>query len=655
MTLTLERPLPLTPIEKRWTKIGVPSDLLRKPGTKYSSWRAFSLRPFYLSVLFCVSVCFLAACETLRQLSNRNQGLFFFEDTSEISTPLFFAYNYVPSIFAVLYVIAWSLVDLDTKRLEPYFQLAAHDTISTSILFLDYCFESSITTPFRALSRRHWTIAFISTVFLVLSLILPPLQSALIGITSANFTEDVSFQTWQQLLSLENQFQNSTTDYVKQVTPIIQSFSGLPPFVTYDYAISPFDLGYRSGLANETWTVETRVFWAEPNCQELPNKAQFHRLPYNITASGTNTTSLLYSFRSISLPADSNGDTACSLSLQYQMLFEQNQTVSIPNDVAWFNLKAPLQEQYWSPTEFAWLSNDCQTWRFFSYSFESLLISVPAEKLTLGMPGLAPTAIGAVVCEPKYFFALASVTVSASNQSVIAVNVTGPSSDLSPDFDIDAFESLLFPPLRNSGSSPIDFHDIANLAVAYLANTMEEQDPTDPGTMIYQDVDYLKALEVVYRLVFVLALLDNLNTTSDPSVLTGSTWRNLNTLATSPVFAIVSELVWAIGAIASLVTFLVYRNRQNMLRSDPDSISALCSLVADSFNELASLGSQDLDKASTQSLKNRVSGIQYRLSEEESRWKVNNLSTQGKVSESYSKRLHLSWTSTYHLSSEHCE
>ena len=48
------------------------------------------------------------------------------------------AYLYLPTIVSVLYGMAWAWVDLDVKRLEPYFQLSqsdgalAEDSILTS-------------------------------------------------------------------------------------------------------------------------------------------------------------------------------------------------------------------------------------------------------------------------------------------------------------------------------------------------------------------------------------------------------------------------------------------------------------------------------------------------------------------------------------------
>ena len=560
-------------------------------------------------------------CEALRQVTNRDSGLLFFEDTSELSTAVFFAYNYVPTILAVLYVIAWSLVELDTKRLEPYYQLSAHDTISTSILFLDYSFEPSLSTPFRALKRRHWTIVLVSSTFILVSLVLPPLQSSLIGITSVTLDDPITFQSWQQLQDSEIQSQKFTAEYINHAYSIINDGASLPSFVTYEYAVSPFRLGSKSASVNETWTAETQVFWAQPSCVELPKASELNRPADRIVDNNTN---FIWDFRNISLPVKLDGSPTCSLNMNFTFsnvigLDTDNST----DQFAWLDLRLPPDEQDMAELISASLAPDCFAYKFFSFVFR---LAESQSNSTSDQQDFDSTTIGAVVCNPHYFSAPALVTIQADNQSVVAVNMSGSPSDLGSRFAANSFENTLSPFQDNPNFLSLSFIDVSNLAITYLQNMGK----VNKGPVLFQSNDYRDALEVVYKLIFVLALSDSFDTTLEPAMLAGSSERNSNALGIAPVFAIISEAILGIGTLVSMAALFIYRKRHNMLRSDPDSLSALCSLVADNFGDIDLLARQGLDKASTQSLKENLPYAQCHSYKEGNRRVIDIASTECK-------------------------
>ena len=57
----------------------------------------------------------------LRQTDKMNQELAFFEESSDIPTAISVAYTYPTTILTVVLATLWSLVDLESKRLEPFF------------------------------------------------------------------------------------------------------------------------------------------------------------------------------------------------------------------------------------------------------------------------------------------------------------------------------------------------------------------------------------------------------------------------------------------------------------------------------------------------------------------------------------------------------
>lgn len=120
------------------------------------SWKPLTLRWPLLTILVALTLSFIAVLEFLSQKSGNDGGIAFSDSTFSASTS--FGYLYLPTIIAVLYSILWSWIDLDVKRLEPWFQLSkpggaeAKDSI-----LLHYPFDFLAFAPLKALRRRYVT------------------------------------------------------------------------------------------------------------------------------------------------------------------------------------------------------------------------------------------------------------------------------------------------------------------------------------------------------------------------------------------------------------------------------------------------------------------------------------------------------------------
>lgn len=118
-----------------------------------SSWKPVTLRPPFLLSIVAITLGFIALLEFLSQRSRMHGGIAFAQD--QFSPAATFAYLYLPTMIAVLYSILWSWVDLDTKRLEPYFQLSRPEGADrTNSLALNYPFDFVAYAPFKAIRRR---------------------------------------------------------------------------------------------------------------------------------------------------------------------------------------------------------------------------------------------------------------------------------------------------------------------------------------------------------------------------------------------------------------------------------------------------------------------------------------------------------------------
>jgi hypothetical protein len=66
-----------------------------------------------------------------------------------------FLYLYFPTIVAVLFSIYWAWIDLETKRMEPYYQLSKENgALGKDSLLLQYPFSFLPFVPIRAFKEK---------------------------------------------------------------------------------------------------------------------------------------------------------------------------------------------------------------------------------------------------------------------------------------------------------------------------------------------------------------------------------------------------------------------------------------------------------------------------------------------------------------------
>ena len=95
----------------------------------------------------------IAALEYLSRVSNRDGGIVF--SAGRFPAYVTFINIYLPTILAVALGMLWTWIDLDARRLEPWFQLSQPQgaTVQES-LDLDYPFDYVALASYRALRRR---------------------------------------------------------------------------------------------------------------------------------------------------------------------------------------------------------------------------------------------------------------------------------------------------------------------------------------------------------------------------------------------------------------------------------------------------------------------------------------------------------------------
>ena len=102
-----------------------------------------------------ITVILIATLEYLSQKSARAGGIVLANIHGGFSALQSFSLLYLPTILSVCFSIAWSWIDLDAKRLEPFFQLSkAEGALAEQSILLQYPIEYLPLIPIKAARSR---------------------------------------------------------------------------------------------------------------------------------------------------------------------------------------------------------------------------------------------------------------------------------------------------------------------------------------------------------------------------------------------------------------------------------------------------------------------------------------------------------------------
>jgi hypothetical protein len=642
-----DKNLPFTPLDQRLQAGGAPASTRFERHIKPSSWRAFSLRRPYLCSLLVLSLALLGGIEALRQISDRHHGLQHLGglDSTSLTTGQNILYSYIPTVTAVLYSILWSYIDSDTKRLEPYIQMRSSRSPASNLL-LDYVFESAFAIPVRALRRRHWTLAAVSITFLLISLLLPASQGALFGIDSVSYSID------DNAFDLSHKYLVSGTlsggEFVDQARAIsIPNSSELPSWTTANYAVSAFSPKTGSVGGNETWTARTAAYYAQPSCRRFEMES---KMLFDGGGSGLISGAELLLVNDVLLLANlSVADTpSCNLTVgimirmfeplsQDDYLFpiftyEFNGTVTTSGITA-VSVHAPKP----GDAEYNIIQNSSMTiyWRDPASSCPNLdrlagLVALDFSNFNgswdndLSNIG---SSLALYACKGQCNWATARVTVDANTQAVVSIDQLASQTTFSNnEFNVSVFESFLeigrIQPkdiLTANASDPglwaiVYTQSLGDVVVSNLTSQVSQQ---SSYRSLLSDDRVGDAFEAGYRLIFALMFNGFLQLPATPDTVTGSVHVDTFAIVVVPAFAIMSETLLALAAVVLIALLIGYHRRTSILRSDPDSIAAQCSIIVDEFNDVGIMRSttRNLELLSTKQLEEQISNSHLEYSE----------------------------------------
>lgn len=106
-----------------------------------------------VTILLCWAL--IAILQVFLVRSQRDGGVLFAARIDALPLQQQFLYLYFPTVLAVLFSIYWAWIDLETKRMEPYYQLSKKDgALGKDSLLLAYPFDFIPLVPIKAAKER---------------------------------------------------------------------------------------------------------------------------------------------------------------------------------------------------------------------------------------------------------------------------------------------------------------------------------------------------------------------------------------------------------------------------------------------------------------------------------------------------------------------
>ncbi|KAH7135259.1 hypothetical protein B0J11DRAFT_575858 [Dendryphion nanum] len=540
-----------------------------------SPWKpsAFRLRIHIISIFVCSIL--ITSLQVLLTGSQRNAGIIFWPTGTEILFSQSFLFLHLPTIIALLFSIFWSWVDLQVKRLEPYYQLSKDGGSSAKdSLLLCYPFDFLPFVPINAARNRHWAVFWASTAIVAVTWGVVPLQAGIFATRMVVRTEQTSFV--QSTNFLNASLQNSTLDlgYIHSAHGIIWLNETLPPYMTRSYALAPFKPLNNSTLATDTnWTAPTTLYGVDIFC-EVP---KLIRKPY--TEPHTNASMFQEIYTS------SNG---CEL---YPTFTLGNDTIgTFKNTTTEIkNFSAAHIGFYSTGLADYYLENQCPP-----QANHTFVTAFSRNKQRTEDPPQNETRL---VCEPSYYMQDVLATVDAHTRTPVNILPQGPKEVLPPEFwNYEFFERQMNwerPKEKRSGAFPKynwpsqleglsttqltlaynRLSPILGLAIGAYQHPLEEL--LDPEGL-------RKAYEAAYQTIFARSMIEVLDAKfSTTKNVTGLIAITVNAVTLIPAFTYVVQGLLGFICLCALALLYVSATRSWSLNTDPSTIASIMSLTAD--------------------------------------------------------------------------
>ncbi|KAH0199610.1 hypothetical protein KCU99_g6909, partial [Aureobasidium melanogenum] len=385
------------------------------------TWKPISLRLPFLTFVLLATCALIVVLQWLLYKSQTDGGVIFAPNIDDLPLSKTFGYLYAPTIVAVIYGLLWSWVDLDIKRMEPYYQLCSTGgALAEDSLLLQYPFDFIALVPFQAARRKHWSVFTGGLAGIVILWTLTPLQAGIFATEDRVVTNTISFLTSTAYQPASNQTEPSAL-YAQHAYNIAWLNEALPPYSTVDFVLDAFAPAMSYAVDDEEiWNAATKLYSVDVVCEPTIN--------YIVDPDSDNPSTMYNSSNGCSygLPVKTGtgNDTSKVLEAMYVGYSDQNGMAD------WY-----LEGYCPKKTNHTFL---VRTTLFT----EAGIIDQNLESTTTPDKGVVRTT--SLYCEPQYFVQQVNASVTAANGSVMSVIPVGQKSQLPQKmFDINLFERAM--------------------------------------------------------------------------------------------------------------------------------------------------------------------------------------------------------------------
>ncbi|CAK1366108.1 unnamed protein product [Cercospora beticola] len=544
------------------------------------SWTPPTFKIWYLATLIVLTWILIAVIAWLLVVSNREQGIIFAANINELPISKSFTYLYLPTIVSVFYGFLWTWLDLDIKRLEPYYQMSKDGGASgDDTVNLAYPLQFLLTIPFSALKRSQWHVFVGSLVIVSVLWGLTPIQSGIFAVRTIRMHESVPGVYSTAYIPLSQQG-NTSSIYAQSVYNIAWLNETLPAFMTREYVLSPFGpirSSEHEGV-NTTFNGITTAYSVDLSCEQATfwnNSGSFY---YNSTGGCSFPAP---TFRPLGGNDESRPFDTLYAGYQNRDGFAQYYLSSYCNE-EFFNLFFVR----WSKVTQAYIQTPMNT---------GTLEPSQAENDT------------SLFCQASYFQQQVNATISLPSNSVLGAQPVGAKLPLPADlFNISTFEWAM-----NSGQEQVatrgewpttSFPDQKSQLLDMPLNLdwVPKMTPFAIATSRMSAEEYLTpenlrgSYESAYRLLFSRQLVDVLKEEMNQTTQAGGSRRYVvEAVIVVPGFAYAAMAVLGLVMLLAVWLAATVPRRPNKLRYDPATIGALMNLTAGSADTPKSFAPYD--------------------------------------------------------------
>ena len=558
-----------------------------------AGWKPYTMRAPVLCAVIAISLALAGVIEYLAQMSTKQGGLALSPSEDDIPQSVNIAYLYMPTTVAVLYSLLWTWIDLDIRRMQPWFELSRPGGAKgDQSLLLDYPFEFLAFVPISAWKRKHWPVFFAGVVMMLVFWTITPLQSAIFGKQAVTLTRSTAMSIRSGLIPVEDQAAIFDVSILNAAYGSTWYDQDLPEYTTAEYTVLPFSpVDFATSGMDETWTFNTTRYATDLDCW-LANQ--------NVVIESSGSGEFTFD----------NGE-GCAVNISLSGGEEGHYAIQYIG--------------YETNADLDWALHNTYCGSDASHQF----LAIVGQGIGTGANATFGS-ITAMFCEPSYMKQEVSIAVDASTSKPVNSSLVELGSWT--QLDDSLFNSSAFEYLLHTGFSSVvmdrDYPDnliltqyakMYDLNVSWpLTNMVGFAVGLQNGSLadLVDTTVLQESYAAAHKLIFSSAFSQLVSQTEELRTNNGVVKYTMYGIVISRPISIVVECLLAVVAILGALLLCAIARSKSNLHSDPDSTASLFEMTQKEETLLCHFS--NMDRLSETAIHARISDDQFLLKDSDS-------------------------------------